>query len=111
MDIANTPIKQKLRALIDQYINSDCSVSDIALANNMSVSTLQRRCKNTFNMTVNEYIRLRRLDRAKTAITVQGLSIGQAAYRAGYNHSSNFIAAFKKQYAVTPAELMKVHHG
>lgn len=110
-DIANTSTKQKLKTLIDQYINRDCSVAGIASANNMSVSTLQRRCKNTFNMTVNEYIRLRRLDRAKTAITVQGLSIGQAAYLAGYNHSSNFIAAFKKQYAVTPAELIKAHHG
>ena len=109
--ISNTPVKQQLKALVDQHIDNYCSVADIASANNMSVSTLQRRFKNTFDMTVNEYIRLRRLDRAKTAMTVQGLSIGQAAYLAGYNHSSNFIAAFKKQYAVTPAELMKTHHG
>lgn len=102
---------KQLKVLIDEHISSGSSLAEIAEASSMSVSTLQRRFKKNFNMTVNEYIRLRRLDLAKTAITLEGLSIGEAAYIAGYNHSSNFIAAFKKQFAMTPAELMKVHRG
>jgi AraC-like DNA-binding protein len=62
-------------------------------------------------MTVNEYVRLRRLDMAKTALMVEGLSIGEEAYIAGYNHSSNFIAAFKRQFAMTPSELLRSHRG
>ena len=85
------------------------SLNTLAKAHNISVSTLQRRFKAYCGITVNEYIRTSRLEQAKKAMTTGGKSIGEAAYIAGYNHSSNFVTAFKKQFSITPKELIKSH--
>lgn len=77
-----------------------------------SVSTLQRKFKQQFEMTVSEYQRHHRLSLACDAILLEGVSLGEAAYRAGYQHVENFITAFKKKYRVSPSQLKKQHrHG
>jgi len=96
--------------LANELLNNDYTLVEIASHFGVSISTLQRNFKQSFNMTVTEYIRVKRLERAKTEITLNKLSIGEAAYQAKYNHVSNFIAAFKKQFNITPAHIFKVHH-
>jgi AraC-like DNA-binding protein len=49
------------------------------------------------------------MQQAKKALVIERLSIGEAAYIAGYNHTSNFIQAFKKTFALTPTEFIKRH--
>ena len=85
------------------------SLEEIANTIGLSISTLQRRFKKDYGTTVVDYIRQKRLEKARTAIAINGLSIGEAAYQAGYNHSSNFITAFKKRFNITPASLLKSH--
>lgn len=85
------------------------SLNTLAEENNISVSTLQRRFKSYCGITVNEYIRTSRLEQAKKSIITDGKSIGEAAYIAGYNHSSNFVTAFKRHFHTTPKELIKSH--
>lgn len=97
--------ESKIIALIDKQL----SLNDIATKAGASVSTLQRYFKKHHHMTLAEFIRLKKLERARHQIIIERLSIGEAAYIAGYNHSSNFITAFKKQYGVTPAELLKAN--
>lgn len=76
-----------------------------AIANqlNLSVSTLQRRFKTEAGMTVIDFSRNLRLERAKQALINDRISIGEAAFMAGYRHSSNFIAAFTKHFATPPS--------
>lgn len=107
--LINSDTDRALLKTLEKYLHKGCSLPEIAEASNISISTLQRKIKKATGMTVKEYIRIRRLESAKTAITLGGLSIGEAAFKAGYNHSSNFIAAFKKQFFITPAELIKNH--
>lgn len=90
-------------------INNKISLNALAEAHNISVSTLQRRFKAYCGITVKEYIRTSRLELAKKAIAIDGKSIGEAAYIAGYNHSSNFITAFKKQFNITPKKLIELY--
>lgn len=108
---ASEYLPSSLKALVDDCADKQMSLADIAEKANISVSTLQRRFKRSLQMTVSQYIRLRRLDRARATLLTQGLSIGEAAYIAGYDHSSNFISAFKQQYGVTPAEIVRQHGG
>ncbi|MED5433037.1 MAG: helix-turn-helix transcriptional regulator, partial [Pseudomonadota bacterium] len=58
-----------------------------------------------FQMTPAAYIRQRRLERAQDLLRRQQLSIGEAAYLAGYRHPSNFITAYKRAFGTTPGEL------
>jgi AraC-like DNA-binding protein len=104
-------IKQvkSLKIQIDSLLEKPLSLTDIALSLGLSISTLQRRFKQEYGTTVVDYIKQKRLENARSAIVFDGLSIGEAAYKAGYNHSSNFITAFKKRFDITPASLAKTH--
>lgn len=100
---------RKLKQRIDDSLRRCRTLEEIAASLGISSSTLQRRFKATCGMTVIEYVRQRRLEIARYALAVQGVSIGEAAYLAGYKHPSNFVTAFKKRFAVTPAQLVKSH--
>jgi len=98
-----------IKKQIDLLIAEPISLESIAQSMGLSISTLQRRFKKDYGTTVVDYIRKTRLENARVAIAIKGLSIGEAAYIAGYNHSSNFITAFKKRFNITPASLLKSH--
>lgn len=69
---------------------------------NMSLRTLQRRAKQQFGCTLKEWLSNQRMLIAQNALIENGVSISEAAWLAGYNHSSSFIQAFKKSFKVTP---------
>ncbi|MFC3149429.1 helix-turn-helix domain-containing protein [Litoribrevibacter euphylliae] len=100
-----------LKQAIDEQLEHHTCLYDIAAALNMSERTLQRRFQSCFQQTASAYVRQYRLEKAKRALTIEGRSIGEAAYIAGYNHSSNFVNAFKKHVGMTPSEFLKVHQG
>ncbi len=81
------------------------SLSGIAAQLNMSTSKLQRMFKLHYGTTVMNYIRTQRLMAAREAICRRGVTIGEAAFMAGYRHSSNFCLAFKKAFGENPGEL------
>lgn len=73
----------------------------------MSKSSLQRNFKQQFNMTIFDYIRVRKLENARDYLKQSDSSIGEAAYRAGYKHGPNFSKAFKQAFGLTPGEFLK----
>jgi len=98
--------ENQLRHQIDDMMMQSITLAEMASAIGLSVSTLQRKFKTTYGVTVNNYCRQRRLDMAKKALLVDKKSIGEAAFIAGYGHPSNFITAFKKRFKLTPSELV-----
>lgn len=100
---------KQLKQQLDKMIMKPLSLQEIAHSLGMSTSTLQRKFKAAYGVTVNSYCRQRRLDMARNALLVEGKTIGEVAYLAGYRHPSNFIAAFKKRYQQTPSELLSRH--
>jgi AraC-like DNA-binding protein len=99
----------ELKEKIDQCLQSCESLQAIASALSMSVSTLQRKFKSAFGITVIDYVRQRHLEIARSAMLHKGLSVGEAAYLAGYKYPSNFVTAFKKHFSLTPSEFIKSH--
>lgn len=101
----------KIKAEIDKRLISgelqqhDKCLEEIAQSVGMSVSSLQRVFKKNFGQTVVMYVRLRRLTIARRAIEEEKVSIGEAAYLAGYKHTSNFSIAFKRTFGISPGAL------
>ena len=81
------------------------AMEEIAKQVNMSESTLQRHFRQAFNMSVFEYLRRNRLQRAMVAMQKEGLGIAQAAHIAGYNSPANFSTAFRRAFGITPGQL------
>lgn len=90
---------------LETHLHRDLSLEEVARASAMSISALQRRFKRETGITVFDYVRQRRLEKVRDALRQDNLSISEAAYMAGYNHTSNFITAFKRRFGVTPGEM------
>lgn len=94
---------------VNAVITFSNTLPEIAEQLNISVSTLQRNFKRYYGVTISDYITDKRLETAKKLLILNELSIGEVAYEVGYKHSSNFINAFKKKFAITPAAFVQLH--
>ncbi|MBA5763272.1 helix-turn-helix transcriptional regulator [Vibrio sp. 404] len=94
---------------IETHLDHPLTLDKLAKKFSMSVSNLQRRFKQALNITVNEYIRHRRLAIARQHLERGLVTITEAAYEAGYQHPSNFTNAFKKLFGVPPQAIEKIN--
>ncbi|MBJ7538435.1 helix-turn-helix domain-containing protein [Marinomonas transparens] len=95
---------QQFRDLLNSQEVLTMSLSSIRNQLGMSSATLQRYAHEHLNMSITQYLRLRRLELARTALHRDGISIIEAALLAGYNHASNFTTAFKREFGVSPTD-------
>lgn len=93
---------ERARLFIERHLNQAPSLSHIARHTGLSISTLQRSFKTHYGRTVMHYIRERKLQHARASLQANRISIGEAAYQAGYKHTSNFVTAYKKAFGITP---------
>lgn len=93
---------ERARRYIELHLDSQPSLESIAAHAGLSVSSLQRQFKSRHGQTVMHYIRDCKLQHARTALLRNEMTIGQAAFHAGYKHTSNFVTAYKRAFGVTP---------
>lgn len=77
----------------------------------MSVSQLQRRFHDEVGESLGSYLRRRRLESARHALMHEGISVEEAAARAGYTSAANFATAFKRAFGMTPSHCAKQRGG
>lgn len=92
--------------LMDDKVE-DMPLTMIAQEMGMSVSTLQRAAKKELGMSLQRYLRERKLQAVKAKLEERSISIQEAAQQAGYSHSANFITAFRKRFGFCPNSLKK----
>jgi AraC-like DNA-binding protein len=93
---------QRVRDYLLEHLDEPLCIDQIARETGASVSTVQRHFREHFGVTVFEFIRAKRLDKARDALEREGTTIAQAAYIAGYANPSNFTNAFKRAYGTAP---------
>jgi signal transduction histidine kinase/DNA-binding response OmpR family regulator len=96
---------ETLEALLKQnYQNSDFSVERLAELIFLDKRQLQRKIKSLLNHSPSEYLRVYRLNMAKTKISA-GMQINVVAFDCGFASQSYFSRCFKAQFDITPSEL------
>jgi AraC-like DNA-binding protein len=78
------------------------TLGDLAACAGVSVSTLQRLFQAVHGVSPVEFIRRRTLDLAREALLRDGISVKEAAFRAGYTSAANFSTAFRRQFGEPP---------
>jgi len=97
----------RIRDHILTHVDGDLDLGTIARETGMSVGSMQRAFKAAFGTTIAEFTREARLNRAREAMDNEGISVSEAAYRAGYSSPANFSTAFKKLFGMTPSQARK----
>lgn len=96
---------QTIKVYIDKHLgNYNLSLARIAADNGISVRHLHRLFHDT-DSSVSEHVLRGRLDRCKSDLGSPRnahLSITEIAYRWGFNDSSTFSKAFRRQFEITP---------
>jgi len=95
---------QEIRTYVLDHIDDDLSLATIARELGCSIESMQRAFKAAYGGTIVDFIREYRLHQARRALISEGISISEAAYRAGYSNPANFSTAFKKLFGLTPSD-------
>ena len=91
------------REFILRHIDQPLPIKEVARHTGMSISTLQRVFKGCFGTTVMEFVRTRRLELARLALLEDGVTVGEAAFGAGYSSPANFSTAFQREFGYPPS--------
>jgi ligand-binding sensor domain-containing protein/signal transduction histidine kinase/DNA-binding response OmpR family regulator len=91
----------------DNISNEDFCVNDIIRTVGISRTMLHVKLKSMLDMSIGDYIRNIRIDRAKELL-LQGDNISDTAYATGFADPNYFSKCFKKQTGKTPSEWKEV---
>ena len=94
---------QKVLSYIHENINeSDLSVEILASKVFLSRSQLYRKIKTLTGVSVNEFIRNVRLEKAKELIALGNNNMNEISYKVGFTSPSYFTKCFKEKYGHLP---------
>lgn len=102
---------ERTRSYLLTNLEKQHCLKDLAGIAGMSHPKLNRCFKQLYGMTVFEYLRNERLNRAKHIIEVEGMSVTEAAYEVGYDSLSHFSQAYKKQFGTSPSSRSKTERA
>lgn len=90
---------------LDARPGDHVTLEEVAREVGASVSTLQRLFHTVHGTSVYDYVRERKLLKARFALEVGDASVSAAAHIAGYTSPANFATAFKRRFGLSPSEL------
>ena len=91
-----------MRDFIEEHFTEKITVKDIAAASSLSYRQVARKFKKRYGCTITEYVRRRRVEKAKKLLCAQCLWIYDVALLVGFSNSKTFCAAFKSLTDETP---------
>lgn len=99
---------KKVNAVILANLNNEkFDIASLSRAMALSRSQLYRRLKPLIRLAPINYIRYVRLQKAKESIENEHLTVGEAAFRAGFINLSHFSRAFRIQFGYNPSDLRR----
>ncbi len=97
--------RRNLRSFLEAHYDKPLKVEDYAYLTGRSLSSFRRDFKELFVRPPQQWLKDRRLKRARELLLEQKLSVTETAYAIGYSNISYFIREFKKRYGCTPKQL------
>ena len=98
----NTSAFQKT---IEKNTHTSLTLEEISFLCNMSLSTFKRHFINEYNVSPGKWLRDKRLVKAKELLEEGNLKSSDIYLELGYNNLSNFSAAFKNKFGVSPKSI------
>lgn len=82
------------------------TLDEMAESVHMSTTKLKSLFKKIYGQSIYEYFNVSRLNKARHLLLEKNLPIKEVAWQMGYSAVSNFSAAFKKQFHISPGEML-----
>ena len=98
---------KQLLAHIEDNLESELSLAEIADIAGLSISHLKTLFRNSTGLPVHQYVLRRRVERAKELLLGHDLSITQIAFATGFAHQSHLARHMRRIIGVTPATVRR----
>lgn len=95
--------------LIEADIRQDLSITDLARCIRLSPSRLHHLFKESTGTSFVQYLKNRRLHKARALLETTTLNIKETMNVAGFRDASHFVRDFKKTFGTTPTEYRQLH--
>lgn len=92
---------------IDHHFGEPLSLDTLSAEFGVSKFHLAREFKRCTGTTVNEYLTVTRLNRAKELLKYTAITVEQVAFSCGFHHVSHFINVFRAHEGSTPLQFRK----
>jgi AraC-like DNA-binding protein len=99
-------IMQAEHMLTGDFSGKPPSIAQLAQASAMSVSSFKTNFKLVYGQPVYTHYQVHRLQKARELLVTGKYNVKEAAEAVAYDSTSNFIAAFKKQFSISPGALI-----
>jgi AraC family transcriptional regulator len=108
--LAGRRLKQVL-SYIEEQLEEDLSLTQIANVAGISASHLNALFRRSMGMPVHQYLIQRRVDRAKSLMTRENLSMAEIAQAAGFAHESHMARHMRRLLGLPPRALRRALSG
>jgi AraC family transcriptional regulator len=87
---------------IDENLESELSLAELALVANMNLYRFARAFKQTIGLSPHQYVLKQRIERAKILLINTDLTLHAVGYQLGFSSQSHFTTAFRRSTGMTP---------
>ncbi len=95
------------RRYMEEHLDEPLTIPVLSRRACLSTTTFKEGFRRLYGLPVHAWLRQRRMERAAELLRSSPLSVLGVAQSVGYGSASQFTAAFRRQYGVTPAQYRK----
>lgn len=97
---------ENVQGIINAHISdSDYSIADVCRELGMSRTSVYNKIKSLTGLSINDYMRVTRLNRAKELLLEHRYTVAEVAYMVGFSDAKYFSTCFKKQFDISPSKI------
>ena len=97
----------EIQLWMKRHINDSVGMSEIAKRFGLSQRSMHRRFQKAIGMSPLSYLQSIRVEAANELLESTNLTVGEIAFRVGYNDQGHFNRVFQKQMSITPSDYRK----
>lgn len=101
--------KRHITDIIEENLFNPVSLNDLAYLSGRSLSSFKRDFQSIYNTSPLQWIRNRRLDRAKELLANSSLSVTDVCFSTGFENVGHFSRVFKKRFGISPSMVRDRH--
>ncbi|MDR2919886.1 MAG: AraC family transcriptional regulator [Tannerella sp.] len=98
------PIRTDIRQVVEQYYATPVTMPELAYLSGRSLSSFKRDFQLTYNMPPAQWIRIKRLEKAKEMLQKTMLPVTDICYTMGFENVSHFSRVFKDYHGYPPTQ-------
>lgn len=96
--------KGNVKSFMEKNFDRGLNIEDYAYLTGRSLSTFHRDFKRQFGVAPKKWLISKRMEKAKSLLKSDDISVTQLALESGYENVSHFIKAFRREFGISPKQ-------